>query len=235
MPVDPTIGVVVPIFNEEEYLEQSLERLLKIEEIKQIILVDDCSTDSSFELALNFESKYQKISSFQLDKNSGKGHAVQLGATFLSTDYLIVHDADLEYFPEDIVEMYNEAIKLPGSLIIGSRAKGDKERTNIYYSTYIGNKIFAYIFSIVNQTKLSDIASCYWLINLTTFRGLNLNEKGFAIEVEVLSKFLLTGHTIKEVPIKYEARSYENGKKIKLKDAISIFYKIIKYSKLFNS
>jgi dolichol-phosphate mannosyltransferase len=235
MPVNPTIGVVVPIFNEEEYLEQSLERLLKIEEIKQIILVDDCSTDSSFELALNFESKYQKISSFQLDKNSGKGHAVQLGATFLSTDYLIVHDADLEYFPEDIVEMYNEAIKLPESLIIGSRVNGDKERTNIYYSTYIGNKIFAYIFSILNQTKLSDIASCYWLINLTTFRGLNLNEKGFAIEVEVLSKFLLTGSTIKEVPIKYEARSYENGKKIKLKDAISIFYKIIKYSKLFNS
>ena len=67
------------------------------------------------------------------------------------------------------------------------------------------------------MTKLSDIASCYWLINLTTFRGLNLNEKGFAIEVEVLSKFLLTGSTIKEVPIKYEARSYENGKKIKLK------------------
>jgi len=235
MPDNPTIGVVVPIFNEEVYLKQSLERLLKIEEIKQIILVDDCSTDSSFEIALNYESKYQKISSVQTDNNSGKGHAVQLGATFLSTDYLIVHDADLEYFPEDIVEMYKEAIKLPESLIIGSRVKGDRERTNIYYSTYIGNKIFAYIFSIVNLTKLSDIASCYWLINLTTFRGLNLNEKGFAIEVEVLSKFLLTGSTIKEVPIKYEARSYENGKKIKLKDAISIFYKIIKYSKLFNS
>ena len=127
MPDNPTIGVVVPIFNEEVYLEQSLERLLKIEEVKQIILVDDCSTDSSFEIALNYESKYQKISSVQTDNNSGKGHAVQLGATFLSTDYLIVHDADLEYFPEDIVEMYKEAIKLPESLIIGSRVKGDKE------------------------------------------------------------------------------------------------------------
>ena len=73
--------------------------------------------------------------------------------TFLSTDYLIVHDADLEYFPEDIVEMYKEAIKLPESLIIGSRVNGDKERTNIYYSTYLGNKIFAYIFSIVNHDK----------------------------------------------------------------------------------
>ena len=229
------LSVIIPFYNENKYLLDSINRVLEIGIANQIILSDDFSNDGSEKIAEKLSEEYEFISYIRSNENKGKGNALNNAKDYIKTSHVVIHDADLEYFPEDIVEMYNEAIKLPESLIIGSRVKGDKERTKIYYSTYIGNKIFSYIFSIVNQTKLSDIASCYWLINLTTFRGLNLNEKGFAIEVEVLSKFLLTGSTIKEVPIKYEARSYENGKKIKLKDAISIFHKILKYSKLFNS
>ena len=224
-----TIGVIVPIYNEEKYLKESINRLLAVDIFSQIILVDDNSIDSSFEIANNLAQENSVITVLKINKNQGKGNAVITGAKKINTEYLIVHDADLEYFPSDIPELYKESVKHPTSLILGSRVLGEKERTNIYYFTYLGNKIFARIFSIFHRIRVSDIASCYWLIKVDQFLKLNIVEKGFAIEVEVLSKFLKTGNSIREVPIKYSARSYEQGKKIKLKDALVIFQKIVKY------
>ena len=227
----PSLGVIVPIFNEEKYLEESVGRLLKINAIKQIILVDDNSNDGSFELAKKLEEKNKIIQVLKTTENLGKGNAVKTGIETLDTDYVVVHDADLEYFPEDIAEMFEVSLQNPNNLILGSRTIGEKERNNLYYFTYLGNKIFSYIFSILNSYKVSDIASCYWLLEVEKLKRIDIQEKGFAIEVEVLSKFLKLGHEINEVPIKYDARSYENGKKIKLKDAVQIFIKIIKYCK----
>ena len=227
----PSLGVIVPIFNEEKYLEESVGRLLRINSINQIILVDDSSNDGSFELAKKLEEKNKIIQVLKTTKNLGKGNAVKTGIEILDTDYVVVHDADLEYFPEDIAEMFEVSLQNRNNLILGSRTIGEKERKNLYYFTYLGNKIFSYIFSILNSYKVSDIASCYWLLEVEKLKRIDIQEKGFAIEVEVLSKFLKLGHEINEVPIKYEARSYENGKKIKLKDAVQIFIKIIKYCK----
>ena len=227
----PSLGVIVPIFNEEKYLEESVGRLLKINSINQIILVDDNSNDGSLELAKKLEEKNKIIQVLKTTKNLGKGNAVKTGIEVLDTDYVVVHDADLEYFPEDIAEMFEVSLQNPNNLILGSRTIGEKERNNLYYFTYLGNKIFSYIFSILNSYKVSDIASCYWLLEVEKLKRIDIQEKGFAIEVEVLSKFLKLGHEINEVPIKYEARSYENGKKIKVKDAVQIFIKIIKYCK----
>ena len=224
-----TLGVIVPIYNEEKYLKESVNRLLKVGIFSQIILVDDNSTDSSFEIANSFSQEHLQIIAIKTNNNEGKGNAVTTGSKKITTDYLIVHDADLEYFPSDIPDLYQESVNYPTSLILGSRVLGDKERTNIYYYTYLGNKIFAKIFSILNRVEISDIASCYWLIKVDQFMRLNIEEKGFAIEVEVLSKFLKTGNQIREVPIKYSARSYQQGKKIKFKDALAILQKIVKY------
>ena len=117
----------------------------------------------------------------------------------------------------------------PDALILGSRTIGNKERKKIYFWTYLGNKLFALLFSLLNNYKVSDIASCYWLLKADVLKKMDLQEKGFAIEVEVLSKFLKLNRSILEVPIKYNARTYENGKKIKLKDGVIIFTKILKY------
>lgn len=231
MTKEPSLGVIVPIFNEEKYLEESVGRLLRINSINQIILVDDSSNDGSFELAKKLEEKNKIIQVLKTTKNLGKGNAVKTGIEILDTDYVVVHDADLEYFPEDIAEMFEVSLQNRNNLILGSRTIGEKERKNLYYFTYLGNKIFSYIFSVLNSYKVSDIASCYWLLEVEKLKRIDIQEKGFAIEVEVLSKFLKLGHEINEVPIKYEARSYENGKKIKLKDAVQIFIKIIKYCK----
>ena len=227
-----SLGVIVPFYNEEKFLNESIERLLKLDIIDQIILVDDCSTDTSYSIAAEICRNNDKVSITKTTANEGKGNAVKLGLGFITTSHVIIHDADLEYFPEDIPEMYENISLEKNNLILGSRTIGSKERTSLYFYTYFGNKILTAIFSILNNYRVSDIASCYWMVNVQSLNEIGISEKGFAIEVEVLSKFIKNNIPIIEVPIRYEGRSYEDGKKIKLKDGIKIFLKILKYSKL---
>tara|TARA_B100000131_G_scaffold226840_1_gene218441 strand:- start:84 stop:794 length:711 start_codon:yes stop_codon:yes gene_type:complete len=227
-----SLGVIVPFYNEERFLLQSVSRLLDVKIVEQIVLVDDCSEDKSYSIAESILEKSNKISLIKTDKNGGKGYAVKKGLEFITTSHILVHDADLEYFPEDIPEIFNSLSDFENCLVIGSRTVGDKKRKNLYFYTYFGNKVLSLLFSIINNYKISDIASCYWLVNANKLRSKDLRERGFGIEVEVLSKFLKNNVDIVEVPIRYEARSYQDGKKIKLKDGIIILLKILKYSKL---
>ena len=222
---DITLTAIVPIFNEEKYLLDSVTRLQKTNIFNEIILIDNCSTDASLAIA-------QNLIVFQTKNNDGKASAVQLGLNFVKTSHVVIHDADLEYFPDDIVEMFEVAKVHPNDLILGSRVIGNKERKNIYFTTYFGNRILSIMFSFINRYKVSDISTCYQMYSLKNIQKLNLNEKGFGMELEVLSKFIKLGIEIIEVPIKYEGRSYSEGKKIKLSDALNIAFKMIKYSKL---
>ena len=169
-----------------------------------------------------------------LESYTGKGGAVSYALKYISTDYVFVHDADLEYFPTDIVEMFALTNYNPDALILGSRTIGNKERKKIYFWTYLGNKLFALLFSLLNNYKVSDIASCYWLIETQKLKKMNISEKGFGIEVEVLSKYIRSGGKVLEIPISYTGRTYEDGKKIRIKDGLNILIKIIKFSKILN-
>ena len=228
------ISVIVPFYNEEKFIEQSISRLIDINLFKNIILVNDKSSDTSGQIAEKICKQFDFIELINLDNQKGKGNAIRVGLDYVKTSHLIIHDADLEYFPSDIPEMFDAAKKNPSCLVIGSRTIGKKNRNNRYKITYYGNKILTYFFSLINFYKVSDIASCYWLIETEVLKNLHIKEKGFAIEVEVLSKFLRGGNKIFEVPINYDGRLYSEGKKIKLKDGISIFTKIIKYSRLLS-
>mgnify|MGYP001236672286 FL=1 len=197
-------------------------------------MVNDKSSDNSGQIAEKICEQFDFIQLINLDNQKGKGNAIRVGLEYVRTSHLIIHDADLEYFPSDIPEMFDAAKKNPSCLVIGSRTIGKKNRNNRYKITYYGNKILTYFFSLINFYKVSDIASCYWLIETEVLKNLDIKEKGFAIEVEVLSKFLRGGNKIFEVPINYDGRLYSEGKKIKLKDGISIFTKIIKYSRLLS-
>ena len=228
------ISVIVPFYNEEKFIEQSISRLIDTNLFKNIILVNDKSSDTSGQIAEKISEQFDFIELINLDNQKGKGNAIRVGLEHVKTSHLIIHDADLEYFPSDIPEMFEAAKKNPSCLVIGSRTIGKKNRNNRYRITYYGNKILTYFFSLINFYKVSDIASCYWLIETEVLKNLDIKEKGFAIEVEVLSKFLRGGNQIFEVPINYDGRLYSEGKKIKLKDGISIFIKIVKYSKLLS-
>lgn len=227
-----SLGVIVPFYNEEKFLEESVSRVLKLDIVDQIVLVDDCSIDDSYMIAEKIVAGNNRISLTQTLLNEGKGSAIKRGLELVSTSHVIIHDADLEYFPEDIPELFNETMVHDDCLVIGSRTLGEKQRKNIYFYTYFGNKVLTLLFSVLNNHKLSDIASCYWLVKVETLKNINLSEKGFAVEVEVLSKFIKNNIQVIEVPIKYEARSYQDGKKIKLKDGLKIFFKILKYCRI---
>jgi dolichol-phosphate mannosyltransferase len=224
-----SLAVIVPFFNEESTIALSLRRLLEVDEVQQIICVNDCSKDKSLGIVEEIKNEDSRIEIISNKVNSGKGHAIISAKKYVNTSHVAIHDADLEYFPEDLVSMWQRVEKHADSLILGSRFIGNRSRKNIYKRTYIANKLMSLFFSFVNFYKVSDVATCYKLFPNEFFQSINIHEKGFSIEIELLSKFLKFNRSIIEVPIKYEGRSYSEGKKIKSKDGILYLINTVKY------
>ena len=227
------LSVIVPFFNEEQFLEESIDRLLSNDIYSSIYLIDNNSTDNSYNIAKNLETQHKKIELHKTNKKKGKGSALGFSRSLIKTSHVVIHDADLEYFPEDIVEMFDVAQTNQNSLILGSRFIGSKQRENIYLRTFLANKVMSLFFSFVNFYKVTDVATCYKLMPSKFFINTELRENGFSIEIELLSKFLKYNKSVLEVPIAYEGRSYSEGKKIKASDGIQYLLNTIRY-RFFN-
>ena len=227
------LSVIVPFFNEEQFLEESVDRLLSNDIYSSIYLIDNNSTDNSHNIAKNLETQHKKIELYKTNKKKGKGSALGFSRSLIKTSHVVIHDADLEYFPEDIVEMFDVAQTNQNSLILGSRFIGSKQRENIYLRTFLANKVMSLFFSFVNFYKVTDVATCYKLMPSKFFINTELRENGFSIEIELLSKFLKYNKSVLEVPIAYEGRSYSEGKKIKASDGIQYLLNTIRY-RFFN-
>tara|TARA_E500000081_G_C6069888_1_gene322509 strand:- start:340 stop:1032 length:693 start_codon:yes stop_codon:yes gene_type:complete len=227
------LSVIVPFFNEEQFLQESVDRLLSNDIYSSIYLIDNNSTDNSHNIAKNLETQHKKIELHKTNKKKGKGSALGFSRSLIKTSHVVIHDADLEYFPEDIVEMFDLAQANQNSLILGSRFIGSKQRENIYLRTFLANKIMSLFFSFVNFYKVTDVATCYKLMPSKFFINTELRENGFSIEIELLSKFLKYNKSVLEVPIAYEGRSYSEGKKIKASDGIQYLLNTIRY-RFFN-
>ena len=225
----PSLTVIVPFYNEETFLSESLHRLINTNLADKILLIDDCSNDKSAEIAKKFENNYKNISLIQSSVNTGKGGAMSLSVNNLDTDFVVVHDADLEYNPTDLIEMFNLAVDNPEHLILGTRFVGNKKRKNIYKRTYFANQFLSMFFSIIYGKKITDVATCYKMMSSNNFKKIEITENGFAVEIEILSKFLKTTKDLIEYPIDYTGRSYQEGKKIKLMDGFKYVYSIVKY------
>ena len=223
------LTVVIPFYNEEKFLRKSVERVLKIKDIKTIYLINDGSKDNSLDIAKQLVHENTSIKLLSSDINSGKGDALNLVREYIETSHVVIHDADLEYFPDDIQGMFEISQNNPKALILGTRFRGYKDRKNLYMRTLIANKFLSTLFSIVHLRRISDIATCYKLMPTSYFKYQEIKEKGFSIEVELLAKFIKTKESIIEFPISYEGRSYEEGKKIGLKDGFSYIFTIFKY------
>jgi glycosyltransferase involved in cell wall biosynthesis len=223
------LTAIVPFYNEENTLRQSVQRLLNEEIFSEIILSDDNSSDNSLEIAKTLSNDYQHIKYISSNKNLGKGNAINNAVRILNTSHVVIHDADLEYFPADIVKMYEKALTNQNSLILGSRFIGTKKRENVYLRTYVANRVMSIFFSLVNFYWVSDVATCYKLMPSKFLKNISIKEQGFSIEIEMLSKFLKYNKHIHEVPISYEGRSYEEGKKIKVSDGIMYILNTLKY------
>ena len=222
-------SIIVPFYNEEKLLEQSVLDLLREDFHKEIILVNDGSLDSSKVIALNLEEKYDNIFLIDSKENKGKGFAVQLGLQNATGDLVGIYDADQEYSASDLKRLVDCVRNNDIDFACGSRFIGNIERNNIYLRTIIANKFLSYLFSYVHKVKVTDIATCLKVFKMKVLSEFNFEKNDFSIEVELIARVSSKTKKYKELPVSYFGRSYEDGKKIKFIDGLKYIFAIFKY------
>ncbi|MDA9197832.1 glycosyltransferase family 2 protein [Acidimicrobiia bacterium] len=225
------LSVIIPVYNEENTLQESYNRLNEIDDIvTQIIIVDDCSSDSSLKIINDIKKQNSKVTVLKNPKNLGKGAALMNAQDYITTDFVVIHDADLEYFPKDLKKMYELIKKNNVDLVIGSRfINSNKEM--VYFRTYYANKFLSKVFSLIYRQNVTDVATCYKMMNSNYFKNIQLQEKGFSIEVELLAKYFNKNNKFLEASIDYSGRTYKEGKKIKISDGFKYLWTMIKYKR----
>jgi glycosyltransferase involved in cell wall biosynthesis len=229
------LSVIVPAYNEERTLQRVVEELHRMQlpafvQQLEIVIVNDCSTDQTKQIAESLAVQYATVKALHHAVNKGKGGAVFTGATAATGDCLIVQDADLELLPKDIPSMLHAMHELQLPFINGSRYMPGVPRPVYTYSRYIGNKVFTWFTSVVLNARLTDMACGYKLIEKKFFLELNLKEKRFGFEAEMIVKALRKRRNlVAEVPVHYTPRGAGEGKKLNNSDAFTILWVIIKY------
>ena len=223
------VTIIVPVYNEFRYINSIIESLKKnINFEKQIIVVDDCSSDGTIKLIKNLNGIDKKI--FH-KKNMGKGAAIKSAIPFINGNIVAIQDADLEYDPCDLNILIQSLINENLNVIYGSRVLNKKRYSGnfISYFRIFGNQVLSLISNKLNNQKLTDAHTCYKVFKSDIFLRLNLQEDDFAFCPEANTKLSLLKIKIKELPISYQGRTVSDGKKIKFYDAVRALFTIIKY------
>ena len=225
------LSIIIPVFNERNTILKILAQIEKLKDLtKEIIIVDDCSTDGTTEILKKLNIK--KYKTVYHKKNLGKGAAIKSAVKFITGDIVIIQDADLEYDPRDYKKIIhfiknNQYQAVYGSRVLGKKRYSAKNFSSIYRIFF--NHILTIFSNIINQQNLTDAHTCYKAFSVKLFKSFNLQENGFSFCPEVTTKISLKKISIKEVPINYYGRSYNEGKKIKIKDGFKALFTIIKY------
>ncbi len=219
------LSVIIPVFNEKMTVLRILERLKSVPIEKEIIIVDDYSTDGSRNLLVEQEKKDKSFKLLLHERNLGKGACIRTAQPHVSGDYIVIQDADLEQEPMDLLILLEWAEKEGFEAVFGTRILRWEYKFNI---RFFANIIFSLVTNILYKAHLSDIMSGYKLISKNLFQSVNLVSHKFDIEPEITAKLLRKGVKIKEVPIYYNPRFYREGKKIRAKDSFSIIYCLFK-------
>ena len=220
------LSVIVPVYNEKPTLETLVKRDLAVKIPKEIILVDDASTDGSQEIIRQLAKKH-KLKTFFHRHNQGKGMAIRTGIKEAQGNYIIIQDADLEYDPQDYFKLLKPIKEGKAEVVYGSRFTG--EHRNMFFWHWIANQFLTLITNILYNTTLSDMETCYKVFPTRLLQSIKLNCRRFEFEPEVTAKILRQGIRIYEVPISYAGREYSEGKKIAWHDGLIALWILIRY------
>lgn len=225
------LSIIIPVYNENNTIEDVINRTLKLSiKNKEIIVVDDGSTDGTREILDKYRinNNNSELKIVMHDRNYGKGIAIQTGLKHTTGDIVCIQDADLEYNPDQIPKLLLEFINNPDiDAVFGSRFL--KENPNIYKRYLWGNKFITFLINLFYSSKYTDSYTCYKLIKSNVLKKLNLESKRFEVEAEISIKLAKMRYKIKELPIDYNPRTLQQGKKIGFKDAIKGILTILKY------
>ncbi len=227
------LSVLIPVYNEKETFLEILERIKKadIGELeKEIVIVDDYSTDGTREMLKELEEKDKSLKIFYHEKNRGKGAAVRTAIEKMTGDIAIIQDADLEYDPEEYVLLLRPILSGKADVVYGSRFITTRERRVLYFWHYMGNKFLTLLGNMFSNLNLTDMETCYKMFRGDLLKKLYLENDGFAFDAEITLKVARLNVRVYEVGISYHGRSYEEGKKITWKDGFRTIYAIFKYA-----
>ena len=220
------ISVVIPVYNEKQWIRELVRRVQEVPIPKEIILVDDCSTDGTRDTLKELQQECVNV--ILQPKNQGKGAALRTGFQHATGDVIIVQDADLEYDPAEYPKLIQPILEGKADVVYGSRFIGETHRV-LYFWHMIGNKLLTMASNLFTNLNLTDMETCYKVFRREVLDGMVLKSDRFGFEPEFTAKIAKKNLRIYEIPISYSGRTYEEGKKIGLKDGIQAMFCIIRY------
>ncbi|MCK4859047.1 MAG: glycosyltransferase family 2 protein [Candidatus Omnitrophica bacterium] len=224
------LSIVVPVYNEKKTILKIVEKVMALDLEKEIIIVDDCSTDGTCELLKErMDGKYPEVMIFYHVSNQGKGAALRTGFKHVKGEIITIQDADLEYEPEELKDLIKPITDGFADVVYGSRLSGGKPQRMYLFWHLVGNKFLTLITNLLYNTTISDMETCYKVMTKRVLDSLNLKSRRFNIEPEITAKIFKQHYRVYEMPISYYGRDYSEGKKICWRDGFSAIWTLIKY------
>ena len=222
----PLLSVVMPVYNEQATIEEIVGRVVNVPMRIELIVVDDCSTDGTRDQLVALQRRHGFTLLLQ-ERNQGKGAALRRGFAAVTGDIVVIQDADLEYSPEEFPMLAELIIDGRADVVFGSRFLG---RHRVFLFThYLGNRVLTLLTNVLYNTMLTDMETCYKVMRREVLDSMHLTSNGFGIEPEMTAKIFKRGFRVYEIPITYDGRSYEEGKKIGWKDGVVALWVLLKH------
>ncbi len=231
IPAGFKLSVVIPVYNERQWVRELVRRVQAVQIPKEIIVVDDCSTDGTRDILAEIAAEDPCVRVFHHERNKGKGAALREGFRHATGDVVVVQDADLEYDPAEYPRLLQPIIENRADVVYGSRFIGESHRV-LYFWHSVANWMLTTLSNMFTNLNLTDMETCYKVFRREVIQGVNLRSNRFGFEPEVTAKIAKKKNPawrVYEIPISYSGRTYEEGKKIGLKDAFNALYCIVRY------
>jgi glycosyltransferase involved in cell wall biosynthesis len=224
------LSVVVPAYNERATLVGVVQRVLTVPHLKEIVIVDDCSTDGTGAIADELDRLYPRVKAVHRETNGGKTEALKKGFALTTGEVVIVQDADLEYDPAEIQEVIAPILAGEADVVYGSRFMIRRAARVLYFYHYLANKGITFLSNLLTNVNLTDVETGYKAFRGDIIRNMIITSAGFGFEIEVTAKVAKLQCAMYEVPISYHGRTYEEGKKIGFKDGVAALWYIVKFN-----
>jgi glycosyltransferase involved in cell wall biosynthesis len=226
----PCVSVIMPVYNEAATVQNVVNVVLEQPCVQELIIVDDCSRDGSWEVLQKITQSMPKVKIFRHDQNQGKGAALRTGIEKATAQFVLIQDADIEYDPGEYETLIGPILADKADVVFGSRFAGGGAHRVLYYWHSVGNRLLTMLSNMATNLNLSDMETCYKVFRREIIQKIRIEENRFGFEPEITAKVSHMDVRIYEVPISYYGRTYAEGKKINWRDGFSALRCIFKYN-----